>query len=776
MAWQTFQWDSNNTADITLFWGQIEVLLSLEIDNTCSTCCLRFNITINRITTLEVLYEYPLDYVLEYPETSATGAIGHLFRMDPENWHDPTLNIAYSKGGHTGKSLSRTSVQCSVLVDALGNPIPCAERHTTYRDDRLQYVSPSRDIFLRTSAYLAAIQKLGCTRPLVEATNLSATEEEAKATRDLYLFQTQRGYQMKEGLCEGRIMGMMNFINGGSYHLEYIEAMISGDEQEAAVIEETVLGLGYGPLADCSTVANCSQQKAYCPTQVFEPKEDYRKDCPFLLIVSSGVHPHPVPLPTKPPPKIRTELMEILGSLAEDLPDIMPRRFICHPIVQSFLTSKYPLLVYPTLADWHVSLSNRSHIRAYIKQSIEEHCPFGTGWAGVVNLKAQQDLNLPPEQRYIRCIIAIPLKGLPCHDEDEQENDNKDSMVRIIICMSVEASRCLLSTGRYLQSDIAFQRIVCFLEFELACMDRDTNTNTGKSLKWRHLHATLVEGTECYTNYVLSWTADQHRGQAKGLGLHLQNMASKLPQKVDIHEPERNIQDLDPYEHLHRTFRVCIVHNFCNIKKCAVSDEVRWLMCSLVCIEHDDWEGTLLEICEKGRKAGNDWVNDKISSKFFFPGICWEQSFIPLEIWNAGDANSNLIESVHRDVNREGVHCTLLGGLKKGHLFDTLKMKTLSVANSQHRTLTDEDQKIEWHNEKLGKSLDGFVKAEKALRDKEQELSVESQPEKHRKLEDQLEKKQQAEERARKLFEKQRAESGSLKKGLGKVAALNGTE
>jgi len=78
--------------------------------------------------------------------------------------------------------------------------------------------------------------------------------------------------------------------------------------------------------------------------------------------------------------------------------------------------------------------------------------------------------------------------------------------------------------------------------------------------------------------------------------------------------------------------------------------------------------------------VATDWVNDKESSQFFFPGICWERSFIPLDIWNAGDSNSNLIESVHSDVNREGVHCTLLGGLQKAQRFDALKMKTLIVS------------------------------------------------------------------------------------------------
>ncbi|KAJ6528652.1 hypothetical protein DFH09DRAFT_1413445 [Mycena vulgaris] len=860
-----------------------------------------------RAPTLEILYEYSPNYVLEYPETSSTGSIGHLFPMDPDNWQDPALNIAYSRGGRMGQTVSGASVKCQLLLDTRGEPVLCAGRHTTGawvfvsrilvmlmasrgggaemclssdeeelaiphtkasrddvrdrlrkdREDRLQYVSPSRDIFLRTSAYLAALQKLGCSRPLAEVTNLSTTEEEQREARDLYLFQTQRGYRMKEGLCEGRIVFDYGdnghpyiSIDDGSYHLGYIEAVISGDESEAAKIEDAVLSFGYGPLADCSTVSNCSQQKAYCPFphrdetknliqplmkrlkclskfRIFEPKEEYRRECPFVLIVTSGAHPHPVPLPTKTPPKIRAKLMEILGTLAEDLPDITPRRFIRHPIVQSFLTSKFPFLVCPTLADWHVSLSNRSHLKAYIKQAIESHCPFGTGWAGVINLKAQQDRNLAKEQRYIRRIIAIPLRTLNSHEEDEPEKD-KDDMVRIIICMTPEASRRLLSAGRYLQSDIAFRRIVRFLEFELACMDRDANTSlifcrvyinrqtaaahqrvfeeieaivkedTGKSLRWRHLHATSINGSEGYDGFILSWTADQHRGQAKGLGLHLQKLASNMPVKADLHQAEHTIQELDPYDHLRRILRICVVHDFRNINKCPVAEDVRWLMRSLVCIEHDDWEGTLLKIRDKGGKAGNDWVNDKQSSKFFFPGICWEQSFIPLDIWNAGDPNSNLIESVHRDVNREGVHCTLLGGLKKGQLFDALKMKTLIKmhitisnenvwlivhnivppqfssfkANAQHCVLAGEDDKIERYNEKVLKCLDSLVKAEKGLRAKERELLDESRPEKRQKIEDELEKKRRAEERARKAFEKQQAKRDSLKKGSGKVALV----
>ncbi|KAK7013576.1 hypothetical protein R3P38DRAFT_3362875 [Favolaschia claudopus] len=160
-----------------------------------------------------------------------------------------------------------------------------------------------------------------------------------------------------------------------------------------------------------------------------------------------------------------------------------------------------------------------------------------------------------------------------------------------------------------------------------------------------------VEGPEGYGNFILAWTADQHRGQAKGLGLHLQKLSSNMAPRSDYNTPQ-----------------------------CPVAEHVRWFMRSLVCIEHDDWEDTVLKIREKGGKAENVAVIDicqQTTRKFFYAGICWERSFVPLNIWNAGDANSNLIESVHRDVNREGVHCTLLGGLKKGQLFDAVKMKTL---------------------------------------------------------------------------------------------------
>jgi hypothetical protein len=38
-----------------------------------------------------------------------------------------------------------------------------------------------------------------------------------------------------------------------------------------------------------------------------------------------------------------------------------------------------------------------------------------------------------------------------------------------------------------------------------------------------------------------------------------------------------------------------------------------------------------------------------------------------------------VVEIVHQDVNREGLHCTLLGAHTKAQSFDTVKMNTLRV-------------------------------------------------------------------------------------------------
>ncbi|KAJ7661101.1 hypothetical protein B0H17DRAFT_1212380 [Mycena rosella] len=158
-------------------------------------------------------------------------------------------------------------------------------------------------------------------------------------------------------------------------------------------------------------------------------------------------------------------------------------------------------------------------------------------------------------------------------------------------------------------------------------------------------------------------------------------------------------------------------------------------------MEHLNWEGTLQAIQEKGKKPGIDWLKDKQSTHFALEAICWERSFIPWAIWKAGDSTTNLIESVHSDANREGVHCTLLGGLQKGQAFDSLKIRTLELQenfgirptylsghvsenaftnlrrrdNAQRRALLAQDQQIVKFNNKIQSSYDALTRARERI-------------------------------------------------------------
>ena len=197
-------------------------------------------------------------------------------------------------------------------------------------------------------------------------------------------------------------------------------------------------------------------------------------NCPYILVTILGVHPHPVPLPLKTPPSIRKEILRLLGSVDEDLPDLTPRKFLRHPILKDYLQQHFPnVQPPPTLSNLHVSLANREHLNVYIETAKEQHFPAGTGWEGVTLLKKIQDETLPPEEHYIRRIIN--LSNIPSHDEDDPVTDGNGKDVRIVICMSRQASWRLRATS-YAQSDMAFARIAEYHEFEIASVDRINNT------------------------------------------------------------------------------------------------------------------------------------------------------------------------------------------------------------------------------------------------------------------------------------------------------------
>lgn len=117
--------------------------------------------------------------------------------------------------------------------------------------------------------------------------------------------------------------------------------------------------------------------------RVYQPLEEYRTVCSKVLVVCSGQHTHPIPLPTKTPPHIRNEIFNILRHMDYDLPDLTPRRFLRHPSLLKYVESQLSNCHHPTLTDVHISLANRDHLRSYITHVQKLSFPLGTGWRGV---------------------------------------------------------------------------------------------------------------------------------------------------------------------------------------------------------------------------------------------------------------------------------------------------------------------------------------------------------------------------------------------------------
>jgi len=157
-------------------------------------------------------------------------------------------------------------------------------------------------------------------------------------------------------------------------------------------------------------------------------------------------------------------------------------------------------------------------------------------------------------------------------------------------------------------SQSADAHVILFCQiFEIAEVD------TGVPVQFSHIHGIGIE----------SIVADGHRGQAlgrlfylvlscilikplfSGLGKFCVELCKGIPQPC-IYEPHRRICDLDPYDHLWRFFRVCVVHFKRNIRPLnhELSHNVIEAMYSIASAEpHVNFNATLTKIRNSGAKA-----------------------------------------------------------------------------------------------------------------------------------------------------------------------------
>lgn len=229
--------------------------------------------------------------------------------------------------------------------------------------------------------------------------------------------------------------------------------------------------------------------------QVYEPFPAYRASCPYILLVCSEEHSHPIPLPTSTPAHIRQIVFDLLEEVGQDLADMTPRRFLRHTIVQAGLCRLLPLIAYPRLTDLHISLANREHLRFLSPRREIESIRAGLDGKvrtiqlpvtcadfceGLAHLKQIQDeqAKLDSHRIYVRYVAELSESELRVFYTDDNEWNapglqGSTERFRVVICMSKDQSN-RLAKAQYLQSDIAFKRVSGWKEFELGGYDHES--------------------------------------------------------------------------------------------------------------------------------------------------------------------------------------------------------------------------------------------------------------------------------------------------------------
>ncbi|KAH0831831.1 hypothetical protein J3R83DRAFT_12681 [Lanmaoa asiatica] len=507
------------------------------------------------------------------------------------------------------------------------------------------------------------------------------------------------------------------------YDTDYLCALFKNDAHAIVKYEIAAMQEGYGPRVPCTFTAPPSAQKQVCRmylhfplliiadtppahwhrypdgslTQgvllpwvtkckatfhIYVPNDLHA--CPRIVVVCRSPHSHVPPAPAKTPPPLVADLHRLLYDMGWRLADATPRRIM---LDSGFIHGLRDLLGWesnqsPSLSDLHPSLANLDHLRRLINTVRHTKFPYKTGFEGVAQLVSNLHDN---PQRYVRCAETHEIEGM---------------RFQLIVCMSPAMSLQLVHAKR-LSIDMSFKRVSGkWEEFEIETWDNRhmrsvvvarAFTTSESADAHRILFTRIFEiakhdtGVEVSFHYISgrgiqSIVADGHRGQALGLGQFCVTLCrgNQMPCR---YQPSRRLCDLGPYDHLRRMYRLCAFHYRRNIHKLrtVVSSNVYNAMQSISSFEeHPDFESTLRVIRGGGKKA-KDWLADKLNAGFVIPALYFPRSLMPPEIWKASPTTTNGNEQAHRNINRDGISLTLLGGVMHGQDYDERVNKSINT-------------------------------------------------------------------------------------------------
>ncbi|KIJ51998.1 hypothetical protein M422DRAFT_243573 [Sphaerobolus stellatus SS14] len=436
--------------------------------------------------------------------------------------------------------------------------------------------------------------------------------------------------------------------NLNEFNLEYLQALFLNNLSLILTIEKEARKLGYGSLLPCDFVSAMRDQKELCPhfhcyEDVYYPNEAALN--PWIIMVCQHPHTHPDPRPTWTPQIIEDSFLLLLETLGWRLADATPRRII---LDAAFMTGLRNILGWqgvldPSLSDLHPSLGNFDHTARLINKLRSEHFPHGTGFKGILAMIEENHL-LPPEQVYVRCAETYESPG-------ER---------KFTIIISVVVYRAFTSSQSAEAHRILFQRM-----FEIVEAD------TGQQFQFRHIHGSGWDTV----------IGDEHRGQALGLGLRLQDMCRDMPGYCSI-DWTKPLHELTPYEHLKRCFRVCFQHYSTRVRgvQTHVSSSVSQAMMSIYSADPlPNFNGTLTIIRQGGKKA-QDWLKDKLAAGgCMLAAVYRPASQIPVDVWKASPNTTNGNEQSHHNIYHDGRKLSLVPGALRGFQYDHRAMVTLKV-------------------------------------------------------------------------------------------------
>ncbi|KAE9385141.1 hypothetical protein BT96DRAFT_1007329 [Gymnopus androsaceus JB14] len=165
------------------------------------------DVTVTQQCTVSQLYTYRRGSLVEYPETSPHGVIGHLFEMDAASWFNPAQAFAYSQGRPEGFStiLKNGNSRQGCKICPYGRPDFAHAHHCSATHEDLQKQ--------KTFALWTASKTLGCTSSPFEPTLITDEELAIRIAEESLNTEIRRGHVAK-ATCDGRLL--LEYTNQGT--------------------------------------------------------------------------------------------------------------------------------------------------------------------------------------------------------------------------------------------------------------------------------------------------------------------------------------------------------------------------------------------------------------------------------------------------------------------------------------------------------------------------------------------------------------------------------